>query len=83
MILVTGGCGYIGSHTVVELANAGEKEIVIVDNLCNSSADVIGRINEIKPDVKLHFYQVDINDEAGLERSLPSARSTQWFILPV
>ena len=40
MILVTGGCGYIGSHTVVELAKAGEKEIVIADNLSNSKKDV-------------------------------------------
>jgi UDP-glucose 4-epimerase len=68
MILVTGGCGYIGSHTVVELANAGEREICIVDNLCNASIDVLDRINRIKPDVKLHFYQVDINDEQGLEK---------------
>ena len=68
MILVTGGCGYIGSHTVVELANAGEKEIVIVDNLCNSSVDVLDRIKQIVPQVTLHFYEVDINDEEGLEK---------------
>lgn len=46
MILVTGGCGYIGSHTVVELLERGE-EIVIVDNFCNSSPAVLGRIEAI------------------------------------
>ena len=42
-ILVTGGTGYIGSHTVVELQNAGY-EVVIIDNLSNSSADVVDNI---------------------------------------
>ena len=67
MILVTGGCGYIGSHTVVELAKAGEKEIVIADNLSNSKKDVLERIKEIVP-VTLHFYQADIGAEADMER---------------
>ena len=67
MILVTGGCGYIGSHTVVELAKAGEKEIVIADNLSNSKNDVLERIKEIVP-VTLHFYQADIGAEADMER---------------
>ena len=67
MILVTGGCGYIGSHTVVELAKAGEKEIVIADNLSNSKKDVLERIKEIVP-VTLHFYRADIGAEADMER---------------
>ena len=67
MILVTGGCGYIGSHTVVELAKAGEKEIVIADNLSNSKKDVLKRIKEIVP-VTLHFCQADIGAEADMER---------------
>mgnify|MGYP000379296967 CR=1 FL=1 len=44
-ILVTGGTGYIGSHTVVELQNAGY-EVVIIDNLSNSSADVVDNIEK-------------------------------------
>ncbi len=59
-ILVTGGAGYIGSHTVVELQNAGY-EVVIVDNLSNSNANVIDgieRITHIRP----AFEQVDCND---------------------
>ncbi|MBE6543990.1 MAG: UDP-glucose 4-epimerase GalE [Ruminococcaceae bacterium] len=67
MILVTGGCGYIGSHTVVELANAGEKEIVIVDNLINSKVEVIDRIKKIV-DVDIKFYNADINDEEALDK---------------
>ena len=45
-ILVTGGTGYIGSHTVVELQNAGY-EVVIIDNLSNSSADVVDNIETV------------------------------------
>ena len=43
MILVTGGTGYIGSHTCVALAAAG-REVVVLDNLCNSQAEVIDRV---------------------------------------
>ncbi|TCS71931.1 UDP-galactose 4-epimerase [Sulfuritortus calidifontis] len=63
-ILVTGGTGYIGSHTVVELLAAGY-EAVIVDNLCNSKADVLNRIERIaghRPD----FIQADVRDRAAM-----------------
>ena len=63
-ILVTGGAGYIGSHTVVELQNAGY-DVVVVDNLANSSEKVIGRVEAITGK-KVKFYKVDIQDEAGL-----------------
>lgn len=66
MILVTGGMGYIGSHTVVELGNAGEKEIVIVDNLYNAKIEVLDKIKKLT-DAKIHFYQVDVCDMAALE----------------
>ena len=57
-ILVTGGLGFIGSHTVVELQNKGF-EVVIIDNLSNTTIDVLGQITEItgtKPD----FHQIDL-----------------------
>ncbi len=64
-ILVTGGCGYIGSHTCVELLESGY-EVVIVDNLSNSKADVIDKIKIItNKDVK--FYQEDVCDKDALE----------------
>ena len=64
-ILVTGGAGYIGSHTVVELQNAGY-DVVVVDNLINSSREALKRVEKItgKP---VTFYEADINDKAALE----------------
>ena len=63
-ILVTGGAGFIGSHTVVELLNAGH-EVVIVDNLCNSCVKSLERVKEITGKAP-GFYKVDIRDEAAL-----------------
>jgi UDP-glucose 4-epimerase len=59
-ILVTGGAGYIGSHTCLELLQAGH-EIIVVDNLCNSNEESLRRVQELagKP---LTFYQADILD---------------------
>ena len=64
-ILVTGGAGFIGSHTCVELLNAGY-DAVIVDNLYNASEKVIERIEEITGKT-VKFYQVDVRDAEGLD----------------
>ena len=63
-ILVTGGAGFIGSHTVVELQNAGY-DVVVLDNLSNSSEKSLERVEKItgKP---VKFYKVDILDREGL-----------------
>lgn len=66
MILVTGGTGYIGSHTVVELLNRGES-VLILDNLCNSSPKVLDRIETICGKRPL-FMQGDIRDTAVLAK---------------
>ena len=65
-ILVTGGAGYIGSHTVVELQEAGY-DVVVVDNLSNSSEKSLKRVEKItgKP---VTFYQTDILDREGLKQ---------------
>lgn len=65
-VLVTGGAGYIGSHTVVELLNRGEK-IIIVDNFSNSKPEMLDKIKEIaKKDFK--FYEVDLLDREKLDK---------------
>lgn len=64
-ILVTGGTGFIGSHTVVELQNAGY-EVVIVDNLCNSCREVLSRIEELSGKAP-KFYEADIRDRKALD----------------
>ncbi len=63
-MLVTGGAGYIGSHACVELLQAGH-EMVVVDNLCNSSRAVIGRIGRIAGR-KVAFHECDVRDAAAL-----------------
>lgn len=65
-VLVTGGMGYIGSHTCVELLEQG-MDVVVVDNLVNSSAEAGRRVEQItgRP---LKFYQMDVRDRAGLDR---------------
>ncbi len=65
-ILITGGAGYIGSHTCVELLNSGY-EVVVVDNLMNSSSKSLERVQKIT-NKKIDFYEGDIRDEALLER---------------
>lgn len=65
-ILVTGGAGYIGSHTAVELMKAGH-QVVIVDNLCNSSAKVFDRI-EALAGKNFSFVQADVRDSPALDR---------------
>ena len=67
-ILVTGGAGFIGSHTIVELQKAGY-EVVVVDNLDNSSKTSLERVQKITG-LPVAFYQVDIRDRAGLDRIL-------------
>ena len=64
-ILVTGGAGYIGSHTCVELLNAGY-DVVVVDNLCNSCRESLKRVEEITGK-KLNFNEVDLLDEPALD----------------
>ena len=65
MILVTGGAGFIGSHTCVELLNAGY-EIAVVDNFCNSKPEMIDKIKEISgKDFK--FYEADLLDKPKVE----------------
>lgn len=65
-ILVTGGTGYIGSHTVVELQESGY-EVVIVDNLSNSSADVVDHIEQVTG-IRPIFEKLDCLDFEGLDR---------------
>jgi len=71
-ILVTGGAGYIGSHTVVELQNA-EYEVVVVDNLSNSSEISLRRVSKITGK-EVPFYKVDIRDRDSLNKVMEEHR---------
>ena len=66
IVLVTGGAGFIGSHTVVELLNSGYGAVV-VDNLCNSSQESLKRVEKIcgKP---VKFYYGDVRDESLMDK---------------
>jgi UDP-glucose 4-epimerase len=71
-ILVTGGTGYIGSHTCVELLNSGHS-VIIADNLSNSRIEVISRIKQITGR-QIFFYQVDVTDEEAVNSIFSSNR---------
>ena len=66
-VLVTGGAGYIGSHTCVELLNAGH-DVLVVDNFCNSNPLALARVAEIAGRGLTAEYAVDIRDRDGLRR---------------
>ena len=65
-VLVTGGAGYIGSHTLVELLNAGH-EVVVIDNLVNSKTESLNRVEKITGK-KVKFYKGDIRDKVILDK---------------
>ena len=76
-VLVTGGAGFIGSHTVVELQNAGF-DVVVVDNLCNANEEALRRVKEITGK-ELAFYPYDVRDRARMEEVF-SAHKINWVI---
>lgn len=65
-ILVTGGAGYIGSHTCVELLNSGY-DVTVIDNLCNANPKSLKRVEAITGR-KVKFYEGDVRDEALLRK---------------
>ncbi len=69
-VLVTGGLGYIGSHTVVELISSGYK-VLIVDDLSNTDMDVLYKLEELTQ-VKIPFFQIDLRDKAELNKLFQS-----------
>ena len=65
-ILITGGCGYIGSHTCIELLSSGH-DIVVLDNFYNSDIEALNRVKELSGK-DFPFYECDIRDAEGLRR---------------
>ena len=76
-ILVTGGAGYIGSHTAVELLEAGH-DVVVADNLCNASEESVARVEQIAGK-KVRFYKTDVRDAAALEQIF-AENAIDWVI---
>ncbi|WP_297323753.1 UDP-glucose 4-epimerase GalE [Nitrosomonas sp.] len=74
MILVTGGAGYIGSHTCVELLNAGF-DVTVFDNFCNSNPEALARVEQITGK-KLELIQGDCRDRAALVAALKQSQAT-------
>jgi UDP-glucose 4-epimerase len=71
-VLVTGGAGYIGSHTCVELLSLPEYKVVVMDNLDNSSEESLKRVSELAgcdPE-RLVFRNCDLRDKEGLQKSM-------------
>lgn len=77
-ILVTGGTGYIGSHTVVELQSAGY-QVVIIDNLSNSNAEVVDGIEKISG-IRPAFIELDCNDKEGLRNMFKNNEGIEGII---
>ena len=71
-ILVTGGAGYIGSHTCIELLQSGY-DVVVVDNLINSSKESLERVEEITSK-QIKFYEADLLDKPALENIFASEK---------
>ncbi len=74
-ILVTGGLGFIGSHTIIELIK-NNHEVIIVDNLINSKIEVLDKLSTITG-IKPSFYQIDVTDEAEVEEIF-SSHKIRW-----
>ena len=65
-VLVTGGAGYIGSHTCLELLESGH-EVIVIDNLCNSNPESLNRVKMITGK-EVPFYEGDVRDETLLNK---------------
>lgn len=77
-ILVTGGAGYIGSHTIVELISA-KHSVVVVDNLCNSSQEALNRVQKITNTI-IPFYNIDLRDYAKLKQVFSDNKAESRWI---
>jgi len=80
-VLVTGGAGYIGSHTLVELLTEGH-EVLVIDNLSNGHEEALSRV-KLLANKDFGFVKGDVRDSEALNKAFPSLAPRQLSILPV
>lgn len=78
-ILLTGGAGYIGSHTIIELDKAGHS-VVVVDNLVNSNPESLRRVAKIIRK-EIPFYKVDVRDKEALSKVFDENKFFHYLII--
>ena len=81
-VLVTGGAGFIGSHTTLELLQTEEYDVIVVDNLANSKREALDRVEDLS-ERKPVFYKADLLDKPALEKIFAEHEIDSLAVAPI